>query len=150
MIKEYYKYNVSVQSSYIRTHVQPPPSMAATASTRNGGTNSLPTWPCSTMSTFHSYTHRNHLPEHWMMQRYEEQPKMQSKKSATCRCPKTFTTSWSTYAQARRARSAGICGFETCRRQHARYSLPVGTRSVGYLTHLLKPKFDDTPRPTRD
>ena len=39
--------------------------------------------------------------------------------------------------------ASGICGFETYRRLHLRYSLPLGTRSVGYLTHLLKPKFDD-------
>ena len=39
--------------------------------------------------------------------------------------------------------ASGICGFETYRRLHLRYSLPLGARSVGYLTRLLQPKFDD-------
>ena len=33
-------------------------------------------------------------------------------------------------------------GFETFRVLHQRFSLPVGTRSIGYLTTLLKPKFE--------
>ena len=34
-------------------------------------------------------------------------------------------------------------GFETFRVLHQRFSLPVGTRSIGYLTTLLKPKFEE-------
>ena len=34
-------------------------------------------------------------------------------------------------------------GFETFRVLHQRFSLPVGTRSIGYLTALLKPKFEE-------
>ena len=34
-------------------------------------------------------------------------------------------------------------GFETWRLTHSRYSIPLGTRSVGYLTRLRKPQFDE-------
>ena len=34
-------------------------------------------------------------------------------------------------------------GFETWRLIHARYSIPLGTRSIGYLTRLLKPQLDE-------
>ena len=34
-------------------------------------------------------------------------------------------------------------GFETWRLTHARYSIPLGTRSIGYLTRLLKPQLDE-------
>ena len=34
-------------------------------------------------------------------------------------------------------------GFETWRRTHARYSMPLGTRSSGLLTRLLKPQLDE-------
>ena len=34
-------------------------------------------------------------------------------------------------------------GFETWRPLHLRYSIPRGTRSVGYLTRLLKPQLDE-------
>ena len=34
-------------------------------------------------------------------------------------------------------------GFETWRQIHRRFSIPVGTRSIGYLTKLLKPSFDE-------
>ena len=34
-------------------------------------------------------------------------------------------------------------GFETFRVLHQRFSLPIGTRSIGYLTTLLKPKFEE-------
>ena len=34
-------------------------------------------------------------------------------------------------------------GFETWRLIHARYSIPLGTRSVGYLTRLQKPHLDE-------
>ena len=34
-------------------------------------------------------------------------------------------------------------GFETWRLIHARYSIPFGTRSIGYLTKLLKPQLDE-------
>ena len=34
-------------------------------------------------------------------------------------------------------------GCETLRLLHNRFSLPVGTRSVGYLTKLLEPTFND-------
>ena len=34
-------------------------------------------------------------------------------------------------------------GYETYRQLALRFSLPLGTRSIGYLTSLLKPKFDD-------
>ena len=33
--------------------------------------------------------------------------------------------------------------FETWRPLHLRYSTPLGTRSIGYLTRLLKPKLDE-------
>ena len=34
-------------------------------------------------------------------------------------------------------------GFETFRVLHQRFSLPFGARSIGYLTTLLKPKFEE-------
>ena len=34
-------------------------------------------------------------------------------------------------------------GFETWRLIHARYSKPLGTRSIAYLTRLLKPQLDE-------
>ena len=34
-------------------------------------------------------------------------------------------------------------GFETLRLIHTRYSIPLGTRSIGYLTRLLKPQLDE-------
>ena len=34
-------------------------------------------------------------------------------------------------------------GFETWPLIHSRYSIPLGTRSIGYLTRLLKPQFDE-------
>eukprot|EP00438_Fugacium_kawagutii_P036716 Skav213889 [mRNA] locus=scaffold245:101765:108896:- [translate_table: standard] len=34
-------------------------------------------------------------------------------------------------------------GFETWRQLNRRFSIPVGTRSIGYLTKLLKPIFDE-------
>ena len=34
-------------------------------------------------------------------------------------------------------------GFETWRQIHRRFSIPVGTRSIGYLAKLLKPSFDE-------
>ena len=34
-------------------------------------------------------------------------------------------------------------GFETWRLTHVRYSIPLGTRSNGYLTRLLKPQLDE-------
>ena len=34
-------------------------------------------------------------------------------------------------------------GIETWRLIHARYSIPLGTRSIGYLTRLLKPQLDE-------
>ena len=34
-------------------------------------------------------------------------------------------------------------GFETWRLIHATYSIPRGTRSIGYLTRLLKPQLDE-------
>ena len=34
-------------------------------------------------------------------------------------------------------------GFETWRQLHLRYALPLGTRSIGYLTKLLKPQLDE-------
>ena len=34
-------------------------------------------------------------------------------------------------------------GFETFRVLHQRFSIPIGTRSIGYLTTLLKPKFEE-------
>ena len=34
-------------------------------------------------------------------------------------------------------------GFETWRLIHARYSIPLGTRSIGYLTKLIKPQLDE-------
>ena len=34
-------------------------------------------------------------------------------------------------------------GFETWRLTHARYPIPLGTRSIGYLTWLLKPQLDE-------
>ena len=34
-------------------------------------------------------------------------------------------------------------GFETWRQIHRRFSIPVGTRSIGYLTKLLKPPFEE-------
>ena len=33
-------------------------------------------------------------------------------------------------------------GLEILRQLHIRFALPVGTRSIGYLTKLLKPTFD--------
>ena len=45
--------------------------------------------------------------------------------------------------------AAAICrqyqqetGYEILRQRHRRYSIPVGTRSMGYLTKLLKPTLD--------
>ena len=44
-------------------------------------------------------------------------------------------------------RQQGVVGdnnrFETFRVLHQRFSLPVGTRSIGYLTTLLTPKFEE-------
>ena len=34
-------------------------------------------------------------------------------------------------------------GFETFRVLHQRFSIPIGTRSIGYVTSLLKPKFEE-------
>ena len=34
-------------------------------------------------------------------------------------------------------------GLETWRQLHRRFSIPLGTRSVGYLTKLLKPQFNE-------
>ena len=34
-------------------------------------------------------------------------------------------------------------GFETWRQLHLRYALPLGTRSIGYPTKLLKPQLDE-------
>ena len=34
-------------------------------------------------------------------------------------------------------------GFETFRVLHQRFSIPIGTRSIGYVTTLLKPKFEE-------
>ena len=34
-------------------------------------------------------------------------------------------------------------GFKIWRRLHNRFSMPIDTRSVGYLTKLLKPQFDE-------
>ena len=34
-------------------------------------------------------------------------------------------------------------GFETSRQLHLRYAVPLGTRSIGYLTKLLKPQLDE-------
>ena len=34
-------------------------------------------------------------------------------------------------------------GFETFRVLHQRFSIPIGTRSMGYLTTLLKPNFEE-------
>jgi hypothetical protein len=34
-------------------------------------------------------------------------------------------------------------GFEMHRQLCTRFSIPLGTRSIGYLTKLLKPKFDN-------
>ena len=34
-------------------------------------------------------------------------------------------------------------GLETWRLTHARYSIPLGTKSIGYLTRLLKPQLDE-------
>ena len=34
-------------------------------------------------------------------------------------------------------------GFETFRVLHQRFSLPIGARSIGYLTTLLKPKSEE-------
>ena len=34
-------------------------------------------------------------------------------------------------------------GFETWRQIHAKYSIPLGTRSIGHLTKLLKPQLDE-------
>ena len=34
-------------------------------------------------------------------------------------------------------------GFEIWRQLHIRFSIPIGTRSIGYLTKLLKPQFDE-------
>ena len=34
-------------------------------------------------------------------------------------------------------------GFETWRQLHLRYAVPLGTRSIGYLTKLLKPQLDE-------
>ena len=34
-------------------------------------------------------------------------------------------------------------GFETWRLIHARYSIPLGTRSIGHLSRLLKPQLDE-------
>ena len=34
-------------------------------------------------------------------------------------------------------------GFEIWRQLHIRLSIPIGTRSIGYLTKLLKPQFDE-------
>ena len=34
-------------------------------------------------------------------------------------------------------------GFETFRVLHQRFSIPIGTRSIGYLTTLLKPKIEE-------
>ena len=43
-----------------------------------------------------------------------------------------------------RRNSVGDCnGFETYRQLYNRFYTPVGTRSIGYLTALLKPKFDE-------
>ena len=35
-------------------------------------------------------------------------------------------------------------GLETWRQLHRRFSIPLGTRSVGYLTKLLKPQFNES------
>ena len=42
-----------------------------------------------------------------------------------------------------RQHSTNAQGLETWRQLHARFSIPVGTRSVGYLTKLLKPQFNE-------
>jgi len=42
-----------------------------------------------------------------------------------------------------RQHSTQARGLETWRQLHARFSIPIGTRSVGYLTKLLKPQFDE-------
>ena len=42
-----------------------------------------------------------------------------------------------------RQRSAQAQGLETWRRLHNRFSIPVGTRSVGYLAGLAKPQFNE-------
>jgi len=41
-----------------------------------------------------------------------------------------------------RQHSTQAQGLETWRQLHNRFSIPVGTRSVGYLTKLLKPQFN--------
>ena len=42
-----------------------------------------------------------------------------------------------------RQHSTQAQGLETWRQLHNRFSIPVGTRSVGYLTKLLKPQFNE-------
>ena len=42
-----------------------------------------------------------------------------------------------------RQHSTQAQGLETWRQLHSRFSIPIGTRSVGYLTKLLKPQFDE-------
>ena len=42
-----------------------------------------------------------------------------------------------------RQHSTQAQGLETWRQLHDRFSIPVGTRSVGYLIKLLKPQFNE-------
>ena len=47
------------------------------------------------------------------------------------------------YQRRTRSRSHSYeIGLEILRQLHNRFALPIGTRSIGYLTRLLKPTFD--------
>ena len=62
----------------------------------------------------------------------------------------TSVETYATYCSACSGQAAVLCrqhstqaqGLET-RQLHNRFSIPVGTRCVGYLTKLLKPQFNE-------
>ena len=125
-------------------------SMVTTVRTRIGSTSSWHTWH-STIQTTQDFSRAVRQQQQYsQMQNYEHQPHMMMKQDGGLQCQETCSILH--FHQHMQRLSSYSCetkavgdnnGFETFRVLHQRFSLPIGARSIEYLTTLLKPKCEE-------
>ena len=121
--------------------------METTARLKNGSTSSQHTWAYKTMTTQHYYKHQRTA--------NAELTEAQLRGAATTiedgeRHVRLSTDLRYILINTTAGAAATVCrqhqhtiGFQMYRQLCIRFSIPLGTRSIGHLTRLLKPKSDN-------
>ena len=121
--------------------------MEAVQQLRNGSTSSPHTWAYRTTSSHNCYQEQKEqqqCSQDTELLAAATTPEEGEKWTQLCNNLKYILINITSGAAATVCRQhQDAMGLEVYRQLCNRFAIPVGTRSIGYLTRLLKPKFDD-------